>query len=85
MLQNGAAAALQFQKIINHPGMVCLYPLGVLAHLGVARAYALQGDTAKSLAAYQRFFTLWKDADPDLPVLKEAQAEFAKLGAARSK
>jgi len=50
-----------------------------LAHLGMARAYALAGDTAKSRAAYQDCFTLWKDADPDLPILKQAQAEYAKL------
>jgi predicted Zn-dependent protease len=52
-----------------------------LAHLGLglARAYALQGDTAKARAAYNDFFTLWKDADPDIPILKEAKAEYAKL------
>jgi hypothetical protein len=52
---------------------------GALAHLGLARAYALQGDTVKARAAYNDFFTLWKDADPDIPVLKEAKAEYAKL------
>jgi hypothetical protein len=55
------------------------FPLGALAHLGLARAYALQGDSAKSRAAYQDFLTLWKDADPDIPILKQAKAEYAKL------
>jgi predicted Zn-dependent protease len=54
-------------------------PLGALAHLGLARAYGLQGDTAKAKAAYQDFLALWKDADPDIPVLKQAKAEYAKL------
>jgi len=55
------------------------FPLGALAHLGLARAYAMSGDPAKSRAAYQDFLTLWKDADPDIPILKEAKAEYAKL------
>ena len=54
-------------------------PLGVLAHLQLGRAYALAGDTAKARAAYQDFLTLWKDADPEIPILKEAKAEYAKL------
>jgi eukaryotic-like serine/threonine-protein kinase len=54
-------------------------PTGVLARLGLARAYAMQGDTAKARTAYQDFLTLWKDADPDIPILKEAKAEYAKL------
>jgi cytochrome c-type biogenesis protein CcmH/NrfG len=54
-------------------------PIGALAHLGLARAYLLQGDTAKAKAAYQDFLTLWKDADPDVPILKQAKAEYAKL------
>jgi eukaryotic-like serine/threonine-protein kinase len=52
---------------------------GALAHLGIARAYAMQGDTAKAKAAYQDFFGLWRDADPDIPILKEAKAQYAKL------
>jgi serine/threonine protein kinase/tetratricopeptide (TPR) repeat protein len=76
---NGAAAAEEFQKIIDHRGIVLNLPLGALAHVGLARAYALSGDTAKSKAAYQDFFALWKDADPDIPILKEAKAEYAKL------
>ena len=76
---NGNAAAVEFQKLLNHRGIVLNFPLGALAHLGLGRAYALSGDTAKSRKAYQDFFTLWKDADPDIPILKEAKAEYAKL------
>jgi cytochrome c-type biogenesis protein CcmH/NrfG len=54
-------------------------PIGALAHLGLARSYAMQGDTAKAKAAYQDFLTLWRDADPDIPILKRAKAEYAKL------
>jgi DNA-binding winged helix-turn-helix (wHTH) protein/Flp pilus assembly protein TadD len=79
MLRDGRAAKTEFQKIIDSPGLVMENPVGTLAHLGLARAYALQGDTAKSRAAYHDFFTLWKDSDPDIPVLREAQAEYAKL------
>jgi eukaryotic-like serine/threonine-protein kinase len=77
--QNGTAAAAEFQKIIDHPGIVWAVPLGALAHLGLARAYAVQGDTAKSRAAYQDFLDIWKDADPDIPILQRAKAEYAKL------
>jgi predicted Zn-dependent protease len=55
------------------------FPLGALAHLGLARSYALQGDSVKARAAYQDFLTLWKDADADIPILKQAKAEYAKL------
>jgi hypothetical protein len=55
------------------------FPLGALAHLGLARAYALSGDPAKARTAYQDFFALWKDADPDIPILKEAKTEYARL------
>jgi hypothetical protein len=55
------------------------YPLAALAHLGLGRAYALAGDTSKAKSAYQDFLALWKDADPDVPILKEAKAEYAKL------
>jgi len=55
------------------------FPLGALAGLGLARAYAVSVDTAKSRTAYQDFFALWRDADPDIPILKEARAEFARL------
>jgi eukaryotic-like serine/threonine-protein kinase len=72
-------AAVEFQKIIEHRGLVANCPLGALAHLGLSRAYVLQGDTAKARAAYQVFLTLWKDADPDIPILKQAKAECARL------
>jgi DNA-binding winged helix-turn-helix (wHTH) protein/tetratricopeptide (TPR) repeat protein len=76
---HGSEAAAQFQKILEHRGVVVNEPIGALAHLGLARACALQGDTAKARAAYQDFLTLWKDADPDVPILKQARAEYAKL------
>jgi tetratricopeptide (TPR) repeat protein/predicted Ser/Thr protein kinase len=75
----GGEAAAEFQKILDHRGVVVNEPIGALAHLGLARAYIMQGDTAKSRAAYQDFLTLWKDADPDIPVLIAAKAEYAKL------
>ncbi len=75
----GSEAAAEFQKIINHPGLVQNEPIGALARLGLARAYSLQGDTAKARTAYQDFLTLWKDADPDIPILKQAKEEYAKL------
>jgi eukaryotic-like serine/threonine-protein kinase len=75
----GNQAAAEFQKILDHRGIVVNEPIGVLAHLGLARAYMLQADTAKAKAAYQDFLTLWKDADPDIPILKQAKAEYAKL------
>ncbi len=75
----GSAAAAEFQKILDHPGVVVNEPIGALAHLDMARAYALSGDSAKAKTAFQDFFALWKDADPDLPILNEAKAEYAKL------
>jgi serine/threonine protein kinase len=103
----GAEAAIEFQKIIAHPGLVGTFPLGALAHLGLGRAYALQagidlsGETklrlrssavaeqashaptadalARARSAYQEFFTLWRNADPDIPILKQARAEYARL------
>ena len=79
MAHNGAAAVSEFQKFFDHRGVVINFPLGALAHLGLARAYVLSGDTAKAKTAYQDFLALWKDANPDIPILKEARAEFAKL------
>jgi tetratricopeptide (TPR) repeat protein len=76
---NGTAAAAEFQKLVDHRNIVVNFPLGALAHLGLARAYALSGDTTKATAAYKDFLALWKDADPDIPILKEAKAECAKL------
>jgi tetratricopeptide (TPR) repeat protein len=75
----GTEAAAEFQKIVDHPGLVKCGTQGPLALLGLARAYALQGDTAKAKAAYQDFLTLWKDADPDIPIFIAAKAEYAKL------
>ena len=72
-------AATEFQKILDRRGIVLYDPIGVLARIGMARAYALQGDTARAKAAYQDFLTLWKDADPDIPILIAAKAEYAKL------
>jgi eukaryotic-like serine/threonine-protein kinase len=76
---NGTAAAAQFQRILDHPGVTVNFPTGALARLGLGRAYAMSGDKEKARAAYQQFLTLWKDADPDIPILKEAKSEFAKL------
>ena len=76
--KRGAEAAAEFQKIIDHRG---IDPIGLehsLAHLGLARAYVLTGDTGKAKAAYQDFLALWKDADYDIPILKDAKAEYAK-------
>ena len=105
----GAAAAAEFHKVLDHPGVVLNEPIGALGHLGLGRAYALQAGVgagfvpaqtrrpqspalsavkgaplqsdalAKARAAYQDFFALWKDADPDIPILKQARAEYAKL------
>jgi eukaryotic-like serine/threonine-protein kinase len=75
----GKEAAAEFQKILDHRGIVLNEPIGALAHLQLGRAYAIQGETVKARAAYQDFLTLWKDADPDIPILKKAKAEYAKL------
>jgi eukaryotic-like serine/threonine-protein kinase len=84
MLHDGSTAATEFQGIIDHRGLAFvnrppMLPVNVLARLGLARAYALQGDTVKSRAAYQDFLSLWKDADPDIPVFIAAKSEYAKL------
>jgi serine/threonine protein kinase/Tfp pilus assembly protein PilF len=84
MLHNGGAAAAEFQKFIDHYGLVMNFPWGVLARLGLARAYALEAQTDpaahdKARAAYQDFLTLWKYSDPDIPIYRQAKAEYAKL------
>ena len=79
LLRQGKEAATEFQQFLDHRGIVMNFPLGALAHLGLARAFALSGDAAKAKTAYQDFFALWKDADPDLPILREAKVEYAKL------
>ena len=104
-MHRGGEAAAEFQKILDHPGIVLNEPIGALAHLGLGRAYALEASVpgsgvppaigkrvmagkmpappgealAKARKAYQDFFTLWKDADPDIPILKQAQREYAGL------
>ena len=77
--RQGKEAAVEFQKIIDHRGIMLNFPLGALAHLQLGRAYALQGDTTKARGAYQDFLTLWKDADPNIPLLKQAKVEYANL------
>jgi tetratricopeptide (TPR) repeat protein len=77
--RKGSEAAFEFQKILDHRGVVVSEPIGALAHLQIARACAMQGDIVKTRAAYQDFLSLWKDADPDIPILKQAKAEYAKL------
>jgi eukaryotic-like serine/threonine-protein kinase len=75
----GSNAAAEFQKILDHRGIVWNSPIGALAHLQLGRAYAMQGDTVKARAAYSDFLTVWKDADSDIPILKQAKVEYAKL------
>ncbi len=78
-LHQGGEAGAEFQKILDHRGVVPEEPIGALAHLQIGRAYAMQGDTAKAKAAYQDFLTLWQDADPDIPIFIAAKSEYAKL------
>ncbi len=75
----GAAAATEFQKFLDHPGITVNFPLGALAHLQLGRAYVVAGERQKARSEYQNFFALWKDADPDIATLKQAKAEYAKL------
>ena len=75
----GNSAAIEFQKILDHKGIVWNCTTGALAHLGLARALTLAGDKERALAAYRGFLALWKDADSDIPILKEAKTEYAKL------
>jgi eukaryotic-like serine/threonine-protein kinase len=77
--KQGGPASVEFQKIVDWGGVVINEPIGALAHLGLARAYLLQGDTVKARAAYQDFLTLWKDADPVTPILIAAKSEYAKV------
>jgi eukaryotic-like serine/threonine-protein kinase len=83
-LHQGAEAATEFQKILDHRGIVVSNPIGALAHLQLGRAYAISGDETKANTAYQDFLILWKDADPDIQVLKEAKAEYAKMRLSRT-
>ena len=75
----GSESLVEFQKILDHRGVISNDPIGALAHLQLGRAYALQGDKAKSRAAYNDFLSLWKDADPDIPILKQAKMESANF------
>ena len=77
--RQGAEAVIEFQKILDHRGTVVSDPIGALAHLQLGRALVLSGDKTKAKSAYQDFLTLWNDADPDIPILKQAKAEYAKL------
>ena len=77
--RQGTQATAEFQKILDHRGIVASDPIGALAHLQLGRALVITGDKAKAKAAYQDFLTLWKDADPGLPILKQAKAEYALL------
>jgi hypothetical protein len=78
-LHQGTEAAVEFQKILDHRGMVISDPIGALAHLQLGRALVLTGNPVKAKLAYQDFLSLWKDADPDIPIFKQARAEYAKL------
>jgi hypothetical protein len=78
-LRRYAEAAAEFQKILDHRGLVALDAIGALAHLQLGRAFALSGDTSKARASYGTFLTLWNDADADIPIFKIAKAEYARL------
>lgn len=75
----GKEAAVEFQKILDYTGIVLDEPIAALAHIGLARAYAQSGESSKAREQYEEFFALWKDANPDIPILKRARAEFEKL------
>ena len=77
--RRGREAAVEFQRILDHRGIVVSEPIGALAHLQLGRAYVLAGDKDKARTAYEDFLTLWKDADPDIPILTQAKSEYAKL------
>ena len=79
LMRRADEAIAEFQKMLNFPSLIVNCPLGPLAYLGLARAYTLQGDITKARAAYDEFFALWKDADQNIPVLKQAKLEYAKL------
>ena len=74
-----AEATAEFQKILDHRGIVGADPIGALAHLQLGRVFALSGDTTKAKAAYEAFLALWKNADPEVPILKKAKVEYARL------
>ena len=78
-LHKPGEAAAEFQKILDHPGVVLEDPMGAFARLHLARAWAMAGDVAKAKAVYEELLRLWKDADPAIPVVSEARAEYARL------
>jgi outer membrane protein assembly factor BamD (BamD/ComL family) len=78
-LGNGKLAATEFQKVLDHPGIVAGFITGALARLQIARAQAMEGDTSLARKSYESFLSLWKDADPDIPIYKQAKAEYAQL------
>ncbi len=79
-LHQGPQAAAEFQKIVDHRGIFISDPVGAIALLLLGRAYRLAGDQAKAIAAYSNFLNLWKDADPNIPLLVQARLEYAQLG-----
>jgi len=81
-LRQGAEAAAEFQKMLAHRGLVLVDPVGAVARVQLARAFALSGDQVKAQAAYEDFLALWKDADPGVPILEQARTEYARLGKA---
>ena len=78
-MKEGVKAAAEFQKILDHSGIVVSDPIGALARLQLGRAYALSGDKAQAKSAYSDFLNLWKDADTDIPIFKQAKGEYARL------
>ena len=78
-MKDAQRAAAEFQKVIDHPGIVVNFVIGALAHLQLGRAQAMMGDKAAARKSYQDFLTLWKDADPDIPIYQQAKAEYARL------
>ncbi len=78
-LGKGDEAAAEFQKIIDHPGVVYADPIGVLAHFEVGKSHALSGNGARAKSGYREFLSLWRDADPDIAVYKQAQVEYGRL------
>ena len=76
-------AAVEFQKLLGHPGIVLADPIGVMARLQLGKIFALSGNMSQAKVAYQDVLTIWKDADSDLPVINQARAEFARLQQAK--
>jgi len=83
--KHGQAAAVEFKKILDHRGIVGASPIGALAHLQRGRALAISGSISEAREEYQKFFTLWTDADEDIPILKEARSEFTRIAAAQNR